>query len=79
MRFIICDRCGKEMHEDDVRRSITVCRYSNDDRKRLLVMHCDRLRLISRGELSVEHDIDLCDTCKKSFVEWYGKAGIAER
>ena len=79
MRLIICDRCGKEVSEEDARRTITICRYSKNNGQRLLITHCDRLRLVSKGEISYDQDIDLCDTCKKSFVDWYGKAGIAER
>lgn len=78
MRVIICDRCGKKMNEEDVRKSITITKINKNEEKILLV-HCDRIKLMSRGDIQTDYEIDLCDACKTSFVTWYGKAGIYER
>lgn len=75
MRLIICDRCGKKLTEDDIRHTMTVARKSENN---LIIMHCDRIRLISKGELKADHEIDLCDQCKESFVKWFGKIGLYE-
>lgn len=77
MRLIVCDRCGKKMSDEDMNHTMTVCRRMTDGGK-MLMMHCDRIRLVSKGELKAEHDIDLCDTCKASFVSWFGKIGLYE-
>lgn len=76
MRVIICDRCGKKTDAEDVRKSITISQNRGDSMK---VIHCDRLKLTSRGEIHTDYEIDLCDQCKVSFVKWYGKVGIYER
>lgn len=75
MRVIVCDRCGKRMNLDDVRKSITICRKSDD---KVLMTHCDRIALVGRGEIKTNVEIDLCDTCKESFAIWFGKVGIYE-
>lgn len=80
MRVIICDRCGKQMNEDDVRKSITISKVRNTTgEEKITLIHCDRIRLMSRGEIQTDFEIDLCDACKTSFVTWYGKAGIYEQ
>lgn len=80
MRVIICDRCGKQMNEEDVQKSITISKINKmTGEERVILVHCDRLKLMSRGEIQTDHEIDLCDACKTSFVTWYGKAGIYER
>lgn len=77
MRVIICDRCGKKTDAEDVRKSITISQRLGETSVR--VIHCDRLKLTSRGEIHTDYEIDLCDQCKVSFVKWYGKVGIYER
>lgn len=77
MRLIVCDRCGKTTHEDDVRKTMTI--YKRNENGRTYLIHCDRLKLTSRGEIHTDFEIDLCDACKTSFVTWYGKVGIYER
>ena len=80
MRVIICDRCGKQMNEDDVCKSMTISKVNRlNGNERITLMHCDRLKLVSRGEIQTDFEIDLCDACKTSFVTWYGKVGIYER
>lgn len=79
MHLIICDRCGQKMtEEENDRHSMTISRKSKEGNN-ILITHCDRLRLVSRGELSVDHEIDLCSSCKKSFVDWFGKIGFYEK
>lgn len=77
MRVIICDRCGKKVDAEDIRKSITIGYKMGESSVR--VIHCDRLKLTSRGEIHTDYEIDLCDQCKLSFVKWYGKVGIYER
>ena len=77
MRLILCDRCGKKTEPDEVRKTMTISSIKDDGSMKMI--HCDRLLLLGRGEIKVEHEIDLCDTCKESFVNWFGKIGIYER
>lgn len=79
MTIIICDRCGKKMTEEERdRHSMTISKKAREG-SNILVMHCDKLNLMSRGALKTNYEIDLCSSCKKSFVEWFGKAGFYER
>lgn len=77
MRVILCDRCGAKVNEEDVRKTMTIVRNSENGKTSLI--HCDRLKLTTRGEIHTDFPIDLCDSCKASFVAWYGKIGIYER
>lgn len=82
MRVIICDRCGKQMNQEDVKKTMTISRIRKNgdgDTERISLIHCDRLKLMSSGEIQMDFEIDLCDACKTSFVTWYGKVGIYER
>lgn len=76
MRIIICDRCGKKINAEDVRHSMTITRRNQTGGTSLI--HCDRLLLLGKGDIRVTHEIDLCDACKASFVNWYGKVGFYE-
>jgi len=77
MRLILCDRCGKKTDLEATRKTMTISQIREDGSMNMI--HCDRLLLLGRGEIKVEHEIDLCDTCKESFVNWFGKIGIYER
>lgn len=77
MRLIICDRCGKRVNAEDMRKTMTIFRRNESGKTSLI--HCDRLKMTSRGEIHMDEEIDLCDACKESFVTWYGKIGIYER
>lgn len=80
MRVIICDRCGKQMNQEDVKKTMTISRIRKiGDTEKISLIHCDRLKLMSSGEIQTDFEIDLCDACKTSFVTWYGKVGIYER
>lgn len=77
MRIIICDRCGAKVNAEDMRKTMTIVKKNENGKTSLI--HCDRLKMTTRGELHTDHEIDLCDACKESFVTWYGKIGIYER
>lgn len=77
MRLIICDRCGKKVEVEEMRKSITIGQKTENGG--IKVIHCDRIHLTTIGQLHTDILIDLCDNCKESFVNWYGKVGIYER
>lgn len=77
MRLIMCDRCGKTINVEDVKKTMTI--FQKTQSGKTILIHCDRLKLTSRGEIHTDFEIDLCDACKTSFVTWYGKVGIYER
>lgn len=74
MRIIKCDRCGAMTNE--ARKRISICETKDD---KIKVEYYDNLKLVSSGNIFIEYDIDLCDACRISFVDWFGKAGIYER
>ena len=79
MKLIVCDRCGQKISEEENEKTTITMAREGKERSSIMITHFDSLKLSKHGVLKYDYTVDLCPTCKKSFVDWFGKVGFYER